>query len=135
MMNRKKNISLLIIFLILAGIIWISYYYFFEHRLLVLEERSPDNEYRIKCYEGPEYNKILIVFETSFGSKSKEFTIGNNRRPINKNNFHVYWESDGPLVLISSDPSEMKVLRLKFTINDKEIFSNFICLRLPPGGI
>lgn len=124
-MDRKKHINLLIVFIILASIILISYYYFFHHRVLVLEEISPDNNYTIKCYEGPEYNKVLIVFETRAASKSKEFTLGNKRMPIGQLNFNVYWQDHGALVLISGDPSEMDPVRLKFTVQEEEILVNF----------
>lgn len=122
---KNKNKILLSIFMVFSILILIGYYYFFVHKVLVLEEVSPNSEYTIKCYEGPEYNQVLITFESSFESKSREFRIGNDRRPISSNNFHIYWEEDGALVLITGDPSEIKTLKLRFTVIDNEIFSNF----------
>ena len=63
MEDKRRSAYMIGVFTILSAFILIAHYYFFVHRILVLEEVSPNSKYTIKCYGGPEYDQALVLFE------------------------------------------------------------------------
>lgn len=124
MEDKRRSAYMIGVFTILSAFILIAHYYFFVHRILVLEEVSPNSKYTIKCYGGPEYDQALVLFEADIGDKSIELSLASDRKPIDSSNFHIIWKEDGALVIISGDHSEMSPIELEFKVSNDSILTN-----------
>lgn len=124
MTDKNRYKYMLFAFIILSALILVGHYYFFVHKTLVVEEISPDGNYNIKCYAGPEYDQAVVVFETTRQSKTVELYIDNERTPIKASNFDINWKNTGALVRISSYKSEVKDIDLEFKVADKSILTD-----------